>query len=1475
MQQVRRTQEAGRQVRIVPLQTTKRQKQLRRSHFGALLLEKRKESGSSQQDVEREFEHYSSRKILADLGITWPRHLLERLEKVKPLTSREYGKIELNRRSPWFAWLPGLYLAVTAGCGFQMTPEDRHEFIELAREKIEEKKGQYREPLTDDDWQWLEEQLRKADGDNGVVEDEAEQVLIRLSETQGTENLAQQVREQKEKFLKELAADTSHILGREQWMNKMLSYLNPQESIREKVIVIQAGLGAGKTSCFKLLQKRLLECDDIHVIYHECKKSMDLDASQKGKTPEEHLEALLAHIINDLQPHQAERHEEASVTERVRLVLQAMGESSTRIVILIDDAQVLLDEDGELSSGWQLFLDEVIAHNHPATLFVATRVWPGWTERKDPYLFQTDLEVLSLETCIKVWEQLRCGEEQEDILQEAADLCGRNPRMMEIVAQNVAKPVYPFGWAGWQDTVDTDEQLGLARFVRDPHYLSYAMMNAYPLVDDIITARLSPDAKQLVAFLAVSTIPLPAPLLAQLVQHPQRCVKELMRVSLLARDPARLRLLPLVTESVLQQLSQDERWSIEKRLIIVYQQWMREGSYRDEQEQATIIAELAILHLRHHQFLEAAQLVIGYGWLSFQFGHASRITRFVQDIIEEPHLNNMPLEQDIALQLLSGRLAKHRGEKLTTKHRGHIYQQLYAKAEEEHIVLSPAIEIYLMKPIIISLADTDQFETAQSLVNGQLSRVKSLQESDPATYESYLYYHAYLFAKWGEHQETLAQDQQDAEEIKQSLAQARKFFKEAALFYKQCVNLLKRSLRGSAPIKRSSISYNLARRLHDYAHYARKSNSNFEDVEEALRESINLKERGYTLPLSLPISHAEYAQYLISIGQYQRALERSDLALQQMERLVQDGIYSSARRELAVLQIERAELHLLLGNLDEAEQLFTQAKEYVQRSVRRKRFVKSVEKGMGTIERIRATLPLSRGVLRGQLDYRWFGRYKEIANYDTYWWLEPAGPFNQEEEQEWNRITSQDNQDGTNDNLKLLMKNALQRELDKAVAEQCNPRILYPVIPISLVRQKINMCLKLRSDIEDEEPNIVVKSLYLGSLDEHLDLLHLIEACYLGDAQAFSLYNDRLNTAPTAQEMEIAAQELVNILKRGMASEQTASLSQKIFQTLQDLALISPYRDIAKEYAEEHKQVSPNHQEDDTTYVDKYSAENPLLSIEAVKAFFDHVFSLYEFDDWSVKLDPSAINTRVEQNTHELILPKKSMRLDKVLHLLAHEIECHIYRMANGERSKLSLLGYGTANYLPTEEAFATLYSVQAEGKKESAPWIGTLAVGLVVGSRSLLGGRIKPQSFYELYTIMRDYHQLNLMLNGKDEEPAKRSAHRLALSRCVRTWRGVPSPFPSGICFTKDNCYLRGYLLLQQEAVHARKNGIDLMERLQIGAIGVEHVRACEQIGIIKPVVAHKRLAFDPQIRQHIVSFQTKNQTLDNAKKPLGIENE
>jgi len=750
-------------------------------HFGALLQSLRDRVGYTQEQLVEAIAPAFRQAQVPELGV------------------KTYGNLERDERYPHLRELWPLFKGLVEYCHVQLTAQDGRDFYELARQKISaSKKWRCRES----DWQELEERIAAS---IGIPPGEA------LSEqssgaTRKTGRPAEAKEEARKRLLDQLDQDTSHILGRDGWLERMLSFLEPEMSARKKVIVLQAALGAGKTSCLKLLQKRLVEdAEGTRVLLHTCKGTVGPEALFREKTPAEHLDVLLAHILNDLQPQQAERHEALPTMERIQLTLQVLREAITGVVILIDDAQVLLEEGGELSPGWQQFLKEVIERNHRATLFIATRTWPGWTERKDSYLVQTDLEPLSPQTCVEVLKRLGYTDEQEDTLRKAAELCGYNPRMMEIVAQYVAKPVYSFGWSSWHELIESDEREGLVRFIKNPHYLSSAMVDAYPLLEEIVTMRLSPDSRQLLAALAVSALPLPAPLLPYLTEHPKRCVKELVRSSLLSRDPDHLHLLPLVSESVLQQLSQKEQESIEQRLITAYHQWMREGSYRDEQEQAAVIAELAILYLKHHHLLEAAELVTEYGWLSFQFGHASRLARIVQQVLDECHWKWQTPQQEIAAYLLHYRLAKYRGEKLSTEQRGQMYLRLYRRAEEEGIHLSPATEVSLMKPIVISLADSSHFEEAQALIDEHLARVEPLRESDPATYVSYLYYQAYVCAKWGEHEEDLALEQQG---LAAASERGRAYFERAANLYKECIHLLRLSARGAAPIRQSTIYYN-------------------------------------------------------------------------------------------------------------------------------------------------------------------------------------------------------------------------------------------------------------------------------------------------------------------------------------------------------------------------------------------------------------------------------------------------------------------------------------------------------------------------------------------------------------------------------------------------------------------------------------------------------------------------------------------
>ena len=50
-----------------------------------------------------------------------------------------------------------------------------------------------------------------------------------------------------------------------------------------------------------------------------------------------------------------------------------------------------------------------------------------------------------------------------------------------------------------------------------------------------------------------------------------------------------------------------------------------------------------------------------------------------------------------------------------------------------------------------------------------------------------------------------------------------------------------------------------------------------------------------------------------------------------------------------------------------------------------------------------------------------------------------------------------------------------------------------------------------------------------------------------------------------------------------------------------------------------------------------------------------------------------------------------------------------------------------------------------------------------------------------------------------QDLETAKKQAHKRAISRCLRTYRGVPDLERTGICYTKDVVYQRGMRLIEQ----------------------------------------------------------------------------
>ncbi len=106
-------------------------------------------------------------------------------------------------------------------------------------------------------------------------------------------------------------------------------------------------------------------------------------------------------------------------------------------MLLLDDTQAILEQHGELSSDWRQFFTAFIQFEHVATLYLATREWPSWPGRERVYIVETELEPLSVEAGVRIWQNFGFTDVPEELLQEATRRCGGNPQMIELRAANL------------------------------------------------------------------------------------------------------------------------------------------------------------------------------------------------------------------------------------------------------------------------------------------------------------------------------------------------------------------------------------------------------------------------------------------------------------------------------------------------------------------------------------------------------------------------------------------------------------------------------------------------------------------------------------------------------------------------------------------------------------------------------------------------------------------------------------------------------------------------------------------------------------------------------------------------------------------------------------------------------------------------------------------------------------------------------
>ncbi len=1315
-------------------------------------------------------------------------------------TQTTYSRLESGELAPAFEQLLPLYAALQRA-GVQWRVSDRQQFLTLARKRIEQKKTHW-EHRPDSDWAELRYQLTQTD-------------LLPAEEQVPPATPWMPPRP--------LLAEIRHLVGREDWLASIVQAI--QERPARKLLVFQGPMGVGKSSELHRLIHHFIRAraPSYHVLW------VPLLPVERTSGPEAALDLVLGTVLSE-SGYPPPSPSAASWTQRIAPVLAQLEQSTRPILLLIDNAESILTEEGTLASCWETFLAQFLRCQHQATIVLATREWPGWSGRERSFVSETTIPPLTIQSSVLLLQQLGLERVPVPYLREVSGRVGGIPLCLEWVATLVQDPLLLDDWQGFDLDEDVDMQGNhaqsddemtqrLQRLLAEPALLrGHIATKLKPLLERIIEKRLSAEARHLLDLLAVTTIPLGKAALKVLIERPGP-LKELRDASLLVAYPHRVQLLPMVASAVLQQLPPEQVKALEEQVIHALNCWLEEGTISDR-EAGNLVTELAVLLLKHHRLLEAAQLLIRYGRLSFNLGYGPHLARLAEEVMQRFDWRTTP-EAGCGGLLLLYRLMQYRGISINRQERAEAYRRILTWIIAGKLGLPPLIDLYVTERLMVHAMSTLDFQEAQALLETCSQRLAPLLPSNLNVQVSLLEKRAMLFSKWSEY----AEEQGDTETTKELQEQA-------IALYRQCCTLIATNEEQVSPLKNSNRKTRLARCLNNIGYHLNRIEQ-FEEALSFLEQSITLKEQGYLEPGSLAASHGEKSQVLAGLGRFQEALRFDEKAIAEVERLANNG-YTLSQEEMWIYRVNRGRLYLRLGRVEEAERLLREALPRIQ--ARRRIYRMFAEEALREIEQWKAASP------HYQLDWRWLEQYRELEAYDGYWWWAQAGPFMQEEQQQWDQLYPQGLNEATKEQLGKLIAQSRQRELAAAIAEQREPRLHYPALDIAEVRRRIATLLQLETEISQDEPNAIVRYLYQGAIEEEVCFFRLIEATYEGNTERFWELNQRLFPIPTTEEMDDALSYVRRLLLQGLQRSETVETCQRVIQSFRERLQIELSID----------EVGVQELQKDIPLAS--SSPPRMVSPQAAKRFFEAILRESGFEGWQVIIDPKATGARVEAGLRQLFLQEKRISVERIRHYISHELAGHIARCVAGEHSPLGLLGINTKGCTLTEEGLALYHerrvaALHGQVLDDSGLWLGTLATGLASGVVT------PPQTFLSLFTLLESLLMLYHLLKRQDNDVqlAQKQAQKHALARCLRTYRGVPDLGQTGVCYTKDVVYLRGLRMIE----HAVAQDGMILDRLEVGNIALELLPDLQELGIAAPPQPLTKLAYAPDLDSYILSFE------------------
>ena len=195
----------------------------------------------------------------------------------------------------------------------------------------------------------------------------------------------------------------------------------------------------------------------------------------------------------------------------------------------------------------------------------------------------------------------------------------------------------------------------------------------------------------------------------------------------------------------------------------------------------------------------------------------------------------------------------------------------------------------------------------------------------------------------------------------------------------------------------------------------------------------------------------------------------------------------------------------------------------------------------------------------------------------------------------------------------------------------------------------------------------------------------------------------------------------------------------------------------------------------------------------------------YGVTDWTVQAKVNLSSTNTDSANRVVNVRAGTWySLEEMKRLVAHEVDIHVLRAANGASQPYRIFAVGAVpSYLMTEEGLAVI-------NEERLGYVDVPRTRLFAG-RVLASMRARTASFADVYTEQRDHG----------------FSHDDAYNTTKRVKRGMhDTSKPGG--FTKDHAYLWGRLLVEEYVVAG-----GALDHLFVGKIALEHLPYVATLGL------------------------------------------